>query len=271
MEVRHTLCSRKNNWKNRSIVVYLMSTLPSMDGIYPPTGCNSYLVLCENKAEISASHLARPAMVLCFWRCFGKSTRWGSTTGNPKHEGSLGGVLAREALSKLPLSDNDTIDLPELTYSELTSPPDTDRLYPDGPRDLSKTESDEFKILSPKDDALFSMCLRSCSSSLSFCNSIDDEKRILLKTVSTRNACKPVDMNLHSVRSIEDDQIKTTNAPAKTKKPRLILRVRPPMAKVKPKTLLRLRPPKSKSRAKPMVSLRLRQARSRLTNCALLC
>ena len=184
------------------------------------------------------------------------------------------------------LADNSPQDLPGLTHSEPTSPPDADESYVMGDitptqnfqqkgmhdelewsRDLPETKSDGSELHSPAEDALFSLYLRSrsssCSSAKGFHDDDDNNKKnnngsLPSQTVAPSDICLSTAEDIYLADSIDHGTVKSKMVPIKTKKPRITLRIRQPEPRPKPKKLLRLSQPKQtlaqkSSRRKPGV------------------
>lgn len=165
-------------------------------------------------------------------------------------------------------ADDTSQDLPELTHSESTSPPDADGFHsmddiilsgnfqpievhdkPEWLRAFPETNFDGSKTLSPDDSALFSMYLRSRSSSPSYLatrstgnNNINSS--IHSHTVTLSNICLSTVQDVELADSNNHNNVQPKNDPIETKKPRITLRMRQPEPRPKPKVLLRLSQPK---------------------------
>ena len=169
-------------------------------------------------------------------------------------------------------ADDNPQDLPELTHSEPTSPPDADESYVMGDiiptqnfqrkgihnklewsRDLPETRSNGFELHSPAEDALFSLYLRSRSSSCSSAKDVDDDDNnnnnnndgsLSSQTVTPGDICLSTAEDIYLADSIDHDIVKSKNIPIKIKKPRITLRIYQPEPRPKSKKLLRLSQPK---------------------------
>ena len=163
-------------------------------------------------------------------------------------------------------TDDSPQNLPRLTHSKPTSPPDANKSYIigditpsenfeqkeihdelDSSRDLPETKSDESELHSPAENALFSLYLRSRSSLYFSARGIYDDNdnnnnndgSLLSQTVTPSDICLSTAEDIHLAESIDHDTIKPENVPVKTKKPRITLRIRQPEPRPKPKKLLR--------------------------------
>ena len=163
-------------------------------------------------------------------------------------------------------ADENPQDLPEMAYSEPTSPPDADASYViddaspsenfqqkemhdelERLRDLSGTQTNKYELPLPAEDPLFSLYLRSRSPSYSPAKGIcdqNDDGSLPSQTVIPGDICLSTEEDIHLANSIDHDTPKPENVPIKTKKPRITLRIRQPEPRPKSKKLLRLSQPK---------------------------
>ncbi|KAK3166745.1 hypothetical protein OEA41_009870 [Lepraria neglecta] len=164
-------------------------------------------------------------------------------------------------------TDEDAQDLPDLTYSESMSPPDTDGLHSmddlclsqnvlqkelhnelGSLRDLSETKPDEHGSPLPGKDALFSQYLRSRSPSCFSAQGIGGHHNINggthSQTVTPSDICLYTEEGPYPAALIDQNAAKPKNIPVMTNKPRIILRIRQPKPGPKPKVRLRLSQPK---------------------------
>ncbi len=156
-------------------------------------------------------------------------------------------------------ADDSPQDLPELTHSEPTSPPDADESYMttdispsenflEPLKDLPETKIDGCELPSLAHDALFSLYLRTRSPSCSFAKGIWDNNNndgsLASQTVTPSDICLSTVEDIHLAESIDHNTIKPENVSVKTKKPRITLRIRQPEPRPKSRKLLRLSQPK---------------------------
>ena len=161
----------------------------------------------------------------------------------------------------------DAQDLPELTYSESMSPPDTDELHSmddlclsqnvlhtelhselGSLRDLSETKSNEHGSPLPGQDALFSQYLRSRSPSCFSAQGIGGHHNIdggiHSQIVTPSDICLDTEEDSNPAALIDQNTAQPKNIPVMTNKPRITLRIRQPKPGPKPKVRLRLSQPK---------------------------
>ena len=164
-------------------------------------------------------------------------------------------------------ASNDLQDLPQLTYSESMSPPDTDELQPMDDlslnqgvlqkelhsepkwlRDLPETHTPGQKFPLPGEDALFSQYLRSQSPSYFSAQDIGDNynsnEGIHSPTITPTDICLGAEEDSNPAALIDQNTATPENIPVKTNKLRITLRIRQPKPEPKPKVLLRLSQPK---------------------------
>ncbi len=165
------------------------------------------------------------------------------------------------------VTDEDIQDVPELTYSESMSPPDTDELHSMGDlclsqnvlqkelhselewlSDCSDTKSDGHGSPLPGEDVLFSQSLRSRSPSCFSAQGIGGrhnvDREIYSQTVALSDTCLHTKAKPHPAALIDYDTAEPKNNSLKTNRPRITLRFRLPKPAPKPKVLLRLSQPK---------------------------
>lgn len=163
-------------------------------------------------------------------------------------------TISPHMLSELSLADDTPQDLPELTYSEPTSPPNIDELYLDELKDLPATEPDKCEILSPNDDALFSQFLRFPSPPGFSAKGPGDNNHGSTKTVSPPETCL-IKNNSYSADHMDHNAVRPDDGSVKVK-PRITLRIKPQSeSKPKPKITLRLGSQKSVHQATKKVKL----------------
>ena len=172
-------------------------------------------------------------------------------------------TISPHMLSKVPLLDDDLSDLPDLIYNGSVSPSDNEELCPSAFHDMPINKSDKSK--SSTNEMLFSLYLRSRSSSCSFENEVKEE-------VATFGTSSSGNIGVHKVAGIDyiqstQDATEPPINQSKIKKPRIILQVRPPQTKSQPKIMIRLKEPKKlqkqplkkpKSKPKPISKIKLR-------------
>lgn len=164
-------------------------------------------------------------------------------------------------------TDEDPQDLPELTYSNFISPPDTDELHSmddlclsenvlqkelhrelEWLKDLSKSDSDEPESPLPSENVLLSQYLRSRSPSYFSAQGIDgnhdSDRGIYSETVTSGDICLCAEEEPHLADLVDPNTAKPKNIPVKTNKPRITLRIRQPKPGPTPKVFLRLSQPK---------------------------
>lgn len=181
-------------------------------------------------------------------------------------------MLSKVSLTDMPADENRQ-DLPELTHSGPTSPPDSDDLSLmddccpgetilhkelhdelEWLRDVPETVSDEYKPPLPREDALFSQYLRSrspCSSTKGIGDNNNDGG-IHSHTATLSDVCLSTEENPHPADSIDHNTVQPKSVPIKAKQARITLRLRQPKPKSKPRTLLRLSQPKPALAQKPV-------------------
>lgn len=152
-------------------------------------------------------------------------------------------------------------DLPKLTHSGPSSPPDSDDFYLIEDFDPGKTihqkeisdkaersiDSGEKKDPVADDDALFSQYLRSRSPSCSSVKGINDDTRD--GSIHSTPAGNTSNICLFAPEALPDptdhNSIEPRSGAPKVRKPRITLRLRQPVPRPKPKVSLRLSQPKS--------------------------
>ncbi len=172
-------------------------------------------------------------------------------------------------------TDDDPQDLPELTYSESMSPPDTDKLHSmddlclsqnvlqkelhselEWFPDLPETNPNEHEFQMPGEDALFSQYLRSRSPSHFSAQGIggndDGDGGIHSQTVTSGDICLCAEEDPHPADLIDQNTAKPEHITVKTNKPRITLRIHQPKPGPKPKVLLRLSQPKQAPAQRPL-------------------
>jgi len=164
------------------------------------------------------------------------------------------------------VADVDPKDLPELTYSESMSPPNTEELHSiedlcasedvrqkelhdevEWLRDLSEAKFDEDESQLPGEDSLFSQYLRSRSPSCFSAKGIgstDNDGGIHSQTVTPGDICLSTEEDFHPADLMDQNTAKPKTIPVNTSTTRIILRIRQPKPPPKPKVLLRLSQPK---------------------------
>jgi len=173
-------------------------------------------------------------------------------------------TMPSHMMSKVPFIDlsagGSPQDLPKLTYSGPSSPPDSDDFYLIEDFDPCKTiyqmevsdkaersiDFGEKKDPVADEDALFSQYLRSRSPSCSSVKGNNDDTRDgsihFSPTGNTSNICLFASEALPD--STDHNSIESRSAPPKVRKPRITLRLRQPVPRPKPKVSLRLSQPK---------------------------
>lgn len=137
---------------------------------------------------------------------------------------------------RIPSTESSPQDLPELTYSEPTSPSDIDGLCLDWPVDRPETEPKTCEISSPDDDALFA---QSPSPPPSHAKRFGDDNHGSTKAVFPPEVCLIMDDSC-SADLTNYNGVKPEEEVTKVK-PRITLRIKPPLeSKPKPKITLRL-------------------------------
>ena len=165
------------------------------------------------------------------------------------------------------VTDEDIQDLPELTYSESMSPPDTDELHSmddlclsqnvlqkelqselEFLSDAPEAKSDEHGSPLPGEDVLFSQYLRSrspsCFSAQSTGGRPNIDGEIHSQTVAPSDTCLYTGEDTLPAVLIDRNTANPKNIALKTDRPRVTLRIRSPKPGPKPKVLLRLSQPK---------------------------
>ena len=170
-------------------------------------------------------------------------------------------TVSPHMLSKVPLLDDGLSDLPDLIYSGSASSPDNEESCSFTFHDMPGTESDKNRICST-DETLFSLYLRSRSSSCSPENGT-------IEGATTSGTLSNSDVRVLKIadagcaQPIQDSIEPPINQP-EIKKPRIILRVRPPKTKARSKTTIQSKEPQKhspkrlKSKPKPIPKIRLR-------------
>jgi len=199
-----------------------------------------------------------------------EQTRHQSLDGKPPHEIQTTSpyMLTEVSFSDM-VGDGNLQDLPELTCSGVTSPPDVYELSPmnnmsssqnsqqrelhdhqlEWLRNLPETMSDNFMSSLQDKDALFSLYLRSQSPSCSSAKSIghdnnNNNESIHSHTVAPSVICLSMEEDPHLVGLIDQNPVTLENVPIKAKKPHITLRIQRPEPRPKPKVMLRLSQPK---------------------------
>lgn len=202
-----------------------------------------------------------------------EQTRRQSLNGKSTHEiqTTSSYTLTEVSFSDM-VCDGNPQDLPELSCSGATSPPDVDELSMTNNmsssensqqrelhdhqlewlRKLPETTSDKFMAPLQDEDALFSLYLRSQPSSCSSAKSIghdnnnnnNNNESIRSHTVALSDICLSVDEDPHLAGLIDQNPVTLENAPIEAKKPHITLRIRQPEPRPKPKVMLRLSQPK---------------------------
>ena len=172
----------------------------------------------------------------------------------------------KASITQAATHNHDLRDLPELTYSESMSPPDTDELHSFDAlglsqdvlqrelhselrwsMDLPETHTHEHKSPLPVKDALFSQYLRSrspsCFSAQGIGENYNNNGKIQSQSMTLGGTSSSSEDSIPA-GLIDQDPVKPENALSKTNKPRITLRIRPPKPESKPKVLLRLSQPK---------------------------
>lgn len=132
---------------------------------------------------------------------------------------------------------------------------------------MPETKSDGFELHSPAENPLFSLYLRSRSSSYSSAKDVHDnddgdnnnssssssnsDESLSSQTVTLTDVCLFTAEGIYLADSIDYDIVKSKMVSIKTKKPCITLRIRQPDPRPKPKKLLRLSQPKQTLAQKP--------------------
>lgn len=187
-------------------------------------------------------------------------------------------TIAPHTLSKATATDtsagDDQEDLPGLTHSGTTSPPNSDplSLADDGSpdetirqtevygelawaRDLLETTSNEDKLSVPDDDALFSQFIYSrspsCAPEQGTSDDNNNDESTSSHSMDPRDVCVYAEDDHHLAKSFDHHTVNSETIPIKAKKPRITLHLRGPNPKPRPKVLLRLSEPKQDLPQKP--------------------
>ena len=114
-------------------------------------------------------------------------------------------ILSPHMLSKVPILDDGFSNLPELTYTEPMPPHNIERLPLDEPQDLPGDQPHECEAFLPSHDALFSMHLRSRSSSYFLKQDNEHDETPRLKTVPLNDVRRLAELDLEPADSIRLD------------------------------------------------------------------
>ena len=169
-------------------------------------------------------------------------------------------TVSPHMLSKVPLLDDDLSDLPDLIYNGSVSSSNNEGLCSFAFQNTSETESDKNKTST--DEMLSSLYLRSRTPSCSSEKGAIEGAAMSKPMVGSKIGALEV-AGANRAQSIQDAIEPPIDQP-ETKRPRIILRVRPPKTKSRPKIILRLKepqkqPPKNlRPKPKPISKIRLR-------------
>ena len=144
-------------------------------------------------------------------------------------------------------SDTSLPDTQELLHPRQISLPDTAIPSLDDAMNLPEIEPD---VTALDDDSLFSTFLRSRSSSYFLEQKDSNNEALHLQSSPMQDVCTPMNSDPSSAESIERGVMEIPDSPPRTKKPRIIMRLRPPEIKAKPKLILQVKKLEVKSSVK---------------------